>query len=366
MASISLKGIYKYFGNTQVIQNVNLDIKHGEFVVLVGPSGCGKTTLLRIIAGLEVQSRGDVFIGEKRVNDLSPKDRNIAMVFQNYALYPHMTVEENIVFGLKLRKVPKQYQKQAVLNVAKMLDLIGLLDRKPRELSGGQRQRVAMARAIVRQPNAFLMDEPLSNLDAKLRNQMRINIKKLQRQLDTTTVYVTHDQIEAMAMADRIAVVNQGQIIQVGTPEEVYHKPANTFVANFIGSPAINFIPAVRVTENQFKVSPNLIIPFSKEKLSSFNAKECLLGIRPEHVYIVDDKVNSKKMFIWRSKILLNEPLGGETLLYTTLGDTEIKVKVIGQTQKQGSVSLGFYPEQVYIFDKKDGTCLSHADLMLV
>src|ERR671927_932516 len=243
MALVALRKVVKMFDKTPAVQGIDLDISDREFVVLVGPSGCGKTTTLRMIAGLEEATSGEIFIGDQLVNDVPPKDRDIAMVFQNYALYPHMTVYENMSFGLKLKKFPKSEIKARVENAARILDITDLLDRRPKQLSGGQRQRVAMGRAIVRNPKVFLFDEPLSNLDAKLRVQMRTEIKKVHQKVRTTTVYVTHDQVEAMTLADRVVVMNSGRIEQLGTPHEVYHQPATRFVAGFIGSPGMNIMP---------------------------------------------------------------------------------------------------------------------------
>src|SRR6201988_2027442 len=243
MAEVAFRNVVKRYDDVEAVRSINLDIPDNEFVVLVGPSGCGKSTTLRMIAGLEEVTSGDIFIGGEVVNDLPPKDRDIAMVFQNYALYPHMTAFENMSFGLKLRKVPKDEIKRRVDEAARILDIAQLLERKPKALSGGQRQRVAMGRAIVRNPKVFLFDEPLSNLDAKLRVQMRIEIKRVHQMVKTTTVYVTHDQVEAMTLADRAVGMNHGGIEQIGTPNELYHKPATKFVASFIGSPAMNFIP---------------------------------------------------------------------------------------------------------------------------
>ncbi|WP_456325841.1 ABC transporter ATP-binding protein [Desulfonauticus submarinus] len=362
MASIRLKNIYKKFGNTEILHDVDMHIEDGEFIVFVGPSGCGKTTLLRIIAGLETQSKGNVYINDKIVDHLSPKDRNIAMVFQNYALYPHMTVEQNIVFGLKLRKLSKKEQKKAVSEVADMLGLAEFLNRKPRDLSGGQRQRVAMARAIVRHPNVFLMDEPLSNLDAKLRNQMRINIKKLQRRLRTTTIYVTHDQLEAMAMADRIVVFHNGRIVQYGTPEKIYYKPANIFVADFIGN--MNFFSVTRIADNKFKLTDDIVFTLPEKIAFSLVSREYIVGIRPERIYIVSNEtIPMDFMVYWNSKVLFNEIIGGESLLHATLYDNEIIVKV---TEKEviheGSiVRLGFSSKDVHFFDMNTGVCVSHA-----
>src|SRR5216110_1301177 len=249
MAEVALRNIVKTFDRTPAVAGIDLDISDREFVVLVGPSGCGKTTTLRMIAGLEEATSGEIYIGDQLVNDVPPKDRDIAMVFQNYALYPHMTVYENMSFGLRLKKFPKAEIKERVENAARILDITNLLDRRPKQLSGGQRQRVAMGRAIVRNPKVFLFDEPLSNLDAKLRVHMRTEIKKVHQTVKTTTVYVTNDQIEAMTLADRVVVMNGGQVDQVGTPHDLYHRPRTRFVAGFIGSPAMNFIPC-RLEQN--------------------------------------------------------------------------------------------------------------------
>ena len=302
MASISLKNIVKRYGTGKtavpVIHGINVEINDGEFIVLVGPSGCGKSTLLRMIAGLEEITDGDLLIGDKKVNDLEPAKRNIAMVFQNYALYPHMTNYENMAYGLKLAKVPEAEIKQRVDKAAKILELSHLLDRKPRQLSGGQRQRVAMGRAIVRQPQVFLFDEPLSNLDAKLRGQTRLEIQKLHAELGITSLFVTHDQVEAMTLAQRMVVMNGGNVEQFGTPEEVYHTPASTFVASFIGSPPMNLL----------KHSPN-----GKPGL--------ILGIRPEHIDLVE---TGGVAF----KVETVELLGAERLLYGKVGDENVTVRV--------------------------------------
>src|SRR5467141_719140 len=257
MAQVALRNIVKTFDKTPAVQGIDLDISDREFIVLVGPSGCGKSTTLRMIAGLEEATSGEIYIGDQLVNDVPPKDRDIAMVFQNYALYPHMTVFENMSFGLRLKKFPKAEIKERVQGAARILDITELLDRRPKQLSGGQRQRVAMGRAIVRNPKVFLFDEPLSNLDAKLRVQMRIEIKRVHQKVRTTTVYVTHDQVEAMTLADRVVVMNAGTIDQVGTPNDLYHSPRTRFVAGFIGSPAMNFLPC-RIEENAGALSLRL------------------------------------------------------------------------------------------------------------
>ena len=288
MGAIDIKSAGKIYPNgTRALEDVNITINDGEFVVLVGPSGCGKTTLLRMVAGLEDITEGEISIGDKTVNDVAPKDRDIAMVFQNYALYPHMSVFDNMAFSLKLRKLPKDEIEQKVKEAAKTLEISELLDRKPKALSGGQRQRVAMGRAIVRNPQAFLMDEPLSNLDAKLRVQMRAELGQLHTQLQTTTLYVTHDQVEAMTMGDRVAVIRKGELQQIDTPREIYLKPKNIFVAGFIGSPSMNFVYA-NVGVNKSSIQLNFgddQIEYKGEKLGelkTFENKEIVMGIRPE------------------------------------------------------------------------------------
>ncbi|NNF24916.1 MAG: sn-glycerol-3-phosphate ABC transporter ATP-binding protein UgpC [Rhodobacteraceae bacterium] len=293
MATVSLQGLKKSFGKTDVIHDVEIDIADGEFIVIVGPSGCGKSTLLRMVAGLETVSAGEVRIGDRQVNDVEPMDRDIAMVFQNYALYPHMSVFDNMAYGLKIAKVPRSEIEARVAVAAKLLQLEPYLQRRPRELSGGQRQRVAMGRAIVRKPAVFLFDEPLSNLDAKLRVQMRLEIKQLQRDLGVTSLYVTHDQVEAMTLADRMIVMNGGVADQIGAPLEVYANPATAFVAGFIGSPPTNFLDA------------STFAPGAPQGAQ--------LGIRPEHVVLSGDGTGH------RAKVLYAEPLGAESLIYARL-----------------------------------------------
>src|SRR5271169_2463014 len=290
MAQVALRNIVKTFDRTPAVQGIDLDIADREFIVLVGPSGCGKTTTLRMIAGLEEATSGEIYIGDQLVNDVPPKDRDIAMVFQNYALYPHMTVFENMSFGLRLKKFPKPEIKERVQVAARILDITELLDRRPKQLSGGQRQRVAMGRAIVRNPKVFLFDEPLSNLDAKLRVQMRTEIKKIHQQVTTTTVYVTHDQVEAMTLADRVVVMNGGLIEQIATPQDLYHHPKTRFVAGFIGSPAMNFLRC-RVEQNgvglRARISDRVCLPIPQAQTSryqSLTGKELIFGLRPEHI----------------------------------------------------------------------------------
>src|SRR5262252_5160721 len=289
MADVLLRNVVKRFDEVEAVRSIDLDIRSSELVVLVGPSGCGKSTTLRMIAGLEEVTSGEIFIGGELVNDLPPKDRDIAMVFQNYALYPHMTAYENMSFGLRLRKFSKQEIRARVENAARILDITDLLDRRPKALSGGQRQRVAMGRAIVRNPKVFLFDEPLSNLDAKLRVQMRTEIKRVHQKVKTTTVYVTHDQVEAMTLADRVVVMNNGRIEQIGTPHELYHNPRTRFVAGFIGSPAMNFIPC-QLEQNgsglRVRISDSIAFPVPAardERYRPVAGKELTLGLRPEH-----------------------------------------------------------------------------------
>src|ERR687895_540342 len=299
MAQVSLRNVVKRFDDTEAVRGIDLDIADKEFVVLVGPSGCGKSTTLRMIAGLEDITGGEIAVDGEVVNDVPPKDRDMAMVFQNYALYPHMTVYENMSFGLRLKRYPKHEIARRVQEAARILDITELLDRKPRQLSGGQRQRVAMGRAIVRNPKVFLFDEPLSNLDAKLSVQMRTEIKKVHQTVKTTTVYVTHDQVEAMTLADRVVVMNRGKIEQIGAPNELYHKPATHFVAGFIGSPAMNFIPCRLVEASgglSVDVGDGVSLPVPQERLARYRGQVgqqgLILGLRPEH--LTEGKTNGE------------------------------------------------------------------------
>jgi multiple sugar transport system ATP-binding protein len=321
MAQVVFDHVSKVFDNFVAVNDLNLGIHDGEFLVLVGPSGCGKSTALRCLAGLEEISSGQIRIGERDVTYLDPKDRDIAMVFQNYALYPHMSVRDNMAFGLKLRKTSKEEINRRVDDAAEILGITTLLDRKPRALSGGQRQRVALGRAIVREPQCFLMDEPLSNLDAKLRVQTRAEIIKLQKRLGTTTIYVTHDQVEAMTMGDRIAVMSAGELQQLDTPQNLYDRPANRFVATFIGSPAMNVFPAtvqngasgVTVNAGDFKVT----VPASRaDRLKNRSGQEVMIGIRPEHIEMREFAENVSDSNTVRMPVELVEPLGSETLLH--------------------------------------------------
>jgi multiple sugar transport system ATP-binding protein len=330
MAQVALRNIVKTFDKTPAVQGIDLDIADREFIVLVGPSGCGKSTTLRMIAGLEEATSGEIYIGDQLVNDVPPKDRDIAMVFQNYALYPHMTVFENMSFGLRLKKFPKVEIKQRVQGAARILDITELLDRRPKQLSGGQRQRVAMGRAIVRNPKVFLFDEPLSNLDAKLRVQMRTEIKKIHQKVTTTTVYVTHDQVEAMTLADRVVVMNGGLIEQVGRPNELYHSPATLFVAGFIGSPAMNVVRCgLEETAGalQLRINGDITFPVPAERTARYRGyagkPQLLFGLRPEHMTEMRSSATpSQRPFEVTLDVI--EPMGMETLVFFNLNGTEM------------------------------------------
>jgi len=355
MASINVIDVRKSYGGQEVIHSVSLDIADGDFVVLVGPSGCGKSTLLRMIAGLESITSGLVKIGSRVVNKLAPKDRDIAMVFQNYALYPHKTVAENMGFGLKLRRAPKSEIEARVRRAAEILDVASLLDRYPRQLSGGQRQRVAMGRAIVRDPQVFLFDEPLSNLDAKLRVQMRAEIKELHQRLKTTTVYVTHDQIEAMTMADRIVVLRDGVVEQIGAPLELYDRPANRFVAGFIGSPAMNFLKGtIKLGDKpSFMIDGGVCLPLASAPAGS-DGRPAIYGIRPEHLTLGGPNGVP-------AEVSVLEPTGLETQVFAKLGEQKI-VAVFRQrlTANPGEM-LPMTPDvaSAHLFDEKTGARLS-------
>ncbi len=329
MAQVALRNIVKTFDRTPAVQGIDLDISDREFIVLVGPSGCGKSTTLRMIAGLEEATSGEIYIGDQLVNDVPPKDRDIAMVFQNYALYPHMTVFENMSFGLRLKKFPKPEIRERVQAAAHILDITDLLDRRPKQLSGGQRQRVAMGRAIVRNPKVFLFDEPLSNLDAKLRVQMRTEIKKIHQKVTTTTVYVTHDQIEAMTLADRVVIMNGGRIDQIGTPHEVYHKPRTQFVAGFIGSPMMNFLPC-RLVENgaglTVRLSDWLALPVPPSREARYRPRvghELMFGLRPEHIREGRGEVPPGSA-AFEARLDVVEPMGMETMIYFIVDGVEV------------------------------------------
>jgi multiple sugar transport system ATP-binding protein len=359
MVEMALKNVYKQYDNAKnySVTDFNLEIADREFIVFVGPSGCGKSTTLRMIAGLEDITEGELTIDGKVMNDVAPKDRDIAMVFQNYALYPHMTVYDNMAFGLKLRKYDKKEIKQRVENAAEILGLTDYLKRKPAALSGGQRQRVALGRAIVRDAKVFLMDEPLSNLDAKLRVAMRAEIAKLHQRLETTTIYVTHDQTEAMTMADRIVIMRDGFIQQIGSPKEVYNTPNNVFVAGFIGSPAMNFFT---VTLNNGVIRDGhgleLAIPGGKNKVlmeKGYEGKTVIFGIRPEDIHSEQVVLDAMSDAVVRSEIVVSELLGAETMLYTKLGDTEFISKVDARDfHRPGEVvELAFDINKAHFFD---------------
>ena len=360
MVQIDLKHVYKKYDKAQnySVTDFNLHINDEEFIVFVGPSGCGKSTTLRMIAGLEDISKGDLVIGGKRMNDLPPKDRDIAMVFQNYALYPHMSVYDNMAFGLKIRKTPKDVIDKKIKDAAKVLGLTEYLKRKPADLSGGQRQRVALGRAIVRDAPIFLMDEPLSNLDAKLRVSMRAEIAKIHRKLKTTTIYVTHDQTEAMTLADRIVILKDGKIQQVGTPKEVYNSPANVFVGGFIGSPAMNFS---KVTLNGNQVIANngafkFTLPEGRLKMlrdKGYEGKELVMGIRPEDIHSEQMFLETFPDKVVNAEVVVSELLGAETQLYTKIGEMEVICKVDSRDfVKPGTtIKLGFDMNKAHFFD---------------
>ncbi len=384
MASVSLRHIYKkYPGGVTAVSDFNLEIKDKEFLVLVGPSGCGKTTTLRMVAGLEEISEGELFIGDQLVNDVAPKDRKIAMVFQNYALYPHMTVYENMAFGLKLNKTPKEEIKRRVEEAARILDITHLLDRKPKALSGGQKQRVALGRAIVRNPKVFLLDEPLSNLDAKLRAAMRTELTKLHNRVGTTFIYVTHDQVEAMTMATRIVVMKDGLIQQVDTPQNLYDNPCNLFVAGFIGTPQMNFINGTLVKKGE-----DLYFNFEKESiklpaekannpaLKDYIDQEVVVGLRPEGIYDQPAQLAAHEDSTIEAYVEVTELMGAEIYLYLNVGKSEEgdnKVKIVNegtnliarvssrsQSRAGDTIKVAFDTSRIHIFDKDTERCICH------
>lgn len=363
MASLSLKNIYKiYPGDVCAVKDFNLEIEDKEFIVFVGPSGCGKSTTLRMIAGLESISKGELYIGDKLVNDVEPKERDIAMVFQSYALYPHMSVFDNMAFALKLRKVPKDEIEKKVREAAKTLDIEHLLDRRPKALSGGQRQRVALGRAIVREPKVFLMDEPLSNLDAKLRVQMRTEISKLHQRLQTTFIYVTHDQTEAMTMGTRIVVMKDGIVQQVDTPQNIYNNPVNMFVASFIGSPQMNFIDGKLSFEGDkvYATFEGQKILLPEEKANKLNkallqGKVVTFGIRPEDIEDEEELVDENPERVVELRVEVVELMGAESYIHTKTGNSAITVRVNGTTNLKIGQKSKFYMDasKVHIFDKE-------------
>ena len=370
MSSLSLKNICKKYPNGfEAVKDFNLEIADKEFIIFVGPSGCGKSTTLRMVAGLEDISSGELYIDGKLVNDVEPKDRDIAMVFQNYALYPHMTVYDNMAFGLKLRKIPKDEIDKMVREAARILDLEALLERKPKALSGGQRQRVAMGRAIVRNPKVFLMDEPLSNLDAKLRGQMRIEISKLHQRLGTTIIYVTHDQTEAMTLGTRIVVMNAGIVQQVDTPQVLYDSPCNLFVAGFIGSPQMNFVDAtckVKGNDVYLVAGPSEIklAPEKAKKLvdGGYNGKTVVLGIRPEDVHDEPDFLAKSPDTVIEAKIRVYEMLGAEVFLYFDYEGANMTARVEPSTKARtgDTVKFALDASKIHVFDKETEAAITN------
>ena len=355
MADVNLKDVYKSFGKTEVIHGISCDIKDGEFIVILGPSGCGKSTLLRMIAGLEVITIGEIEINGEVVNRLEPADRDIAMVFQNYALYPHMTVFKNMAYGLKIRRMPREEIEKRVQKAAEILELTEFLNRKPRQLSGGQRQRVAMGRCIVREPKVFLFDEPLSNLDAKLRVQMRLEIRKLHEDLKITSIYVTHDQVEAMTLGDRLIVMDSGYAAQIGSPLEVYERPATQFVAGFIGSPAMNFM-TVRISADAkaIEIPHNVNLPLSNGGVPADGGKEVILGIRPEHFELAEDQSG-----VINLRVDHVELLGADTLVHGHFGEDKalltVRLPDVQHFEKHTVLPLAVPSTKLHLFDKENG-----------
>ena len=350
--SIRFQNITKRFGDITVVDDLTLQIDRGEFVVLLGPSGCGKTTTLRMLAGLETISSGDIYVDDTRINDVPTQHRDLAMVFQSYALYPHMTIAQNIAYPLRVRKQSSQERLERVNRVASMLDIVPLLDRKPRQLSGGERQRVALARAIVREPRAYLMDEPLSNLDARLRVQMRGELKRLQHQLGTTTVYVTHDQAEAMTLAHRVAVMKKGKLQQFDTPMNVYDYPANRFVAEFVGSPSMNLIEGVVDGSAIFKTA-DFSVPLTAGQSGKIDSGPLTLGIRPEHIRISADKTDSASP----ATVYVTEQMGNETLVVLALGDLKLTARAAAdfRVAPETQVWLAVDMNKAHFFDVETG-----------
>jgi multiple sugar transport system ATP-binding protein len=362
LTRVLLKDVTKRFGNVIAVNSLSLEVKDKEFLVLLGPSGCGKTTALRCIAGLESPEEGEIYIGDKLVNDLDPRERNVAMVFQSYALYPHMTVFKNLSFPLENMNVPKDEIKQRVKQAAELLQVDSLLERKPKQLSGGQRQRVALGRAIVRDPSVFLMDEPLSNLDAKLRVYMRAELKKLQKKLGVTTIYVTHDQVEAMTMGDKVAVLNEGLLQQTGSPDDIYSSPSNTFVAGFIGSPPTNFFDCSLLAGKPCILdSGEFAYPLPEDAakvVKKCTSESCIMGVRPQDI-IVYREAKGKKGLI-KAMVDVIEPLGDTIILDLKIGDYLVKAVVSPDFKVEVGDELWIEipPNKVHIFDKKTGTTL--------
>ncbi len=351
MADVSIRNVTKRFGKVEILHDISCDIRDGEFIVILGPSGCGKSTLLRLVAGLEEISSGEIAIGGRVVNELEPAARDIAMVFQNYALYPHMTVYRNMAYGLKMRRMPKEEIDRRVRNAAHILELSDLLDRKPRQLSGGQRQRVAMGRCIVREPKVFLFDEPLSNLDAKLRVQMRLEIRKLHEDLKITSIYVTHDQVEAMTLGDRLLVMDSGYAAQIGSPLEVYERPATIFVAGFIGSPAMNFMEATVQEDGRTLQLPGSVrIPLDGTGIPGWAGKRTILGIRPEHLELAATGSGTLMLIVGQVELL-----GADTLVHGHLGEERIALTArlpdVHRFEKHAAIPLAVASEKLHLFD---------------
>ncbi len=359
MAALSISHLVKHYEDRKILHGIDLNIQDGEFLALVGPSGCGKSTLLRTIAGLETSSEGTITMGNRVLNDVAPKDRDMAMVFQNYALYPHLTVNDNLGFALKIKGVEQRTRQEQIQRVAAALGLEQELDRYPRQLSGGQRQRVAMGRAIIRRPSAFLFDEPLSNLDAKLRIQMRTEIKTLHQKLRTTTIYVTHDQVEAMTMADRIVVMRQGRIEQIGTPLQLYDRPVNAFVAAFIGSPAMNLLPGVvqHIGQSAYvNTAEGFVFPVPALSCLAGHGTRVLVGIRPEHLRISqnDDGL--------QARVIVVEPTGSETHVATKLGNHSLLISLRERFSREAGSTIRLLPDvnHIHVFDEESGQRLNH------
>jgi multiple sugar transport system ATP-binding protein len=361
LTRVLLKGLTKRFGNVTAVNSLSLEVEDGEFLVLLGPSGCGKTTALRCIAGLETPEEGEIFIGKKRVNDLDPKERNIAMVFQSYALYPHMKVYGNLAFPLENMKIPKDEIDKRVRKAAKLLKIESLLERKPKQLSGGQRQRVALGRAIVRDPSVFLMDEPLSNLDAKLRVYMRTELKKLQKELGVTTIYVTHDQVEAMSMGDKVAILNEGLLQQVATPNEIYFHPSNVFVAGFIGSPPTNFFDCTLLQGDRCTLDTGEFKYLVPDNLASAvrdcTSETCILGVRPQDILVYRSDQGKKRV---KAVVEIVEPLGDILILDLRVGKYLIKAAVSPEfkTSLGEELWISIPAEKIHVFDKQLGKTL--------
>jgi len=357
LAKVRLKGVTKRFGDVIAVNQLTLDAAEREFLVLLGPSGCGKTTALRCIAGLETPDEGEIYIGDRLVNDLDPKDRNVAMVFQSYALYPHMTVFKNLAFPLENLRVSKDEIDKKVQQVAGLLRIETLLNRKPRQLSGGQRQRVALGRAIVREPQVFLMDEPLSNLDAKLRVYMRAELKKLQKDIGITTIYVTHDQVEAMTMGDKIAILNEGVLQQTGAPHDIYYRPQNMFVAGFIGSPPTNFFECF-LTEGAELDCAEFTYRLPKELAKNVTSEACVLGVRPQDIAVSKEAIEEED--VMKARLEVTEPIGDQLILDLRVGQYLVKAVVDPsfKVREGAELWITFKADKIHVFDRKSGATL--------